>query len=246
MSKAPMNLKEQLHALVQVQELDLKIDQLKTQKSNLPLELKALDDSTRKLSLTAESKKAAMVEMEKANRQSTAAQELNQDRIQRAEAKIAASVTSPRDLQAAQREMDQLKKVSETLNTQKAKTQLDFESAKKAFEGVQAEIDKIKDQRASQEAEISARENKIDGNLAELMNARKGAIDGIGAPLLTWYDRVRGARAGIGIAPAVSGSCRGCNRMVPPQMYNELQKYKEQISCPTCHRILYVPSAPKA
>jgi predicted nucleic acid-binding Zn-ribbon protein len=243
-SNAPMNLKEQLLALVQVQELDLKIDQLKSQKKALPLELKSLDDSARKLTQAAEIKKAVMSEMEKAHRQSSAAQELNQDRIQRAESKIAASVTSPRDLQAAQREMDQLKKVSETLNTQKAKTQLDLESAKKAYDSTEGEIQKIKDQRAAQEAEIAAREKQIDASLSELMSHRKGAIGGIGAPLLTWYDRVRGARAGIGIAPAVAGSCRGCNRMVPPQMYNELQKFKEQISCPTCHRILYVPSAP--
>jgi predicted nucleic acid-binding Zn-ribbon protein len=33
--------------------------------------------------------------------------------------------------------------------------------------------------------------------------------------------------------------CDGCHMSIPPQLYNELQKSNELITCPSCSRIIY-------
>ena len=66
---------------------------------------------------------------------------------------------------------------------------------------------------------------------------------GVEVRLLNQYERIRGARAGLGITAAVGGRCRACNMMVPPQLFNELQRGSALHSCPSCNRILYAMSS---
>ena len=77
----------------------------------------------------------------------------------------------------------------------------------------------------------------IDSLLAE----RAQFCSQVDQKILVQYDRVRGARGGIGIVPAVAGRCKGCNMMVPAQLYNEVQRALTLHSCPSCHRLLFVP-----
>ena len=39
------------------------------------------------------------------------------------------------------------------------------------------------------------------------------------------------------------GTCRGCNRQIPPQMAIILVRANTIENCPNCNRIIYVPEA---
>ncbi len=55
------------------------------------------------------------------------------------------------------------------------------------------------------------------------------------------YEAIRSKRGGTGIAPVKDETCQGCYIHIPPQVYIQLKKGTEElISCPHCHRILYV------
>ena len=57
----PLPLREQLRALEHLQELDLKIDNLKRNKDALPTPLKTLDDSLNKLKTALQCKRKSIV-----------------------------------------------------------------------------------------------------------------------------------------------------------------------------------------
>ncbi|MBI5969871.1 MAG: hypothetical protein HY884_01810 [Deltaproteobacteria bacterium] len=60
------------------------------------------------------------------------------------------------------------------------------------------------------------------------------------------YENIRAKRAGIGLALVKNEACQACNIHIPPQVYILLKKgVDELMTCPHCHRILYVENNAK-
>ena len=53
---------------------------------------------------------------------------------------------------------------------------------------------------------------------------------------------IAGRRPGKAVVAAHQGMCTGCNMMLPPQLYNELQLDLKILQCTTCQRILFYES----
>ncbi|MDA8165111.1 MAG: C4-type zinc ribbon domain-containing protein [Desulfobacteraceae bacterium] len=87
--------------------------------------------------------------------------------------------------------------------------------------------------RADQQA---AELNDKKGKIAKVRDEKAGEV----APtLLRKYEMLRQRRNGTAIAPVLNGVCRGCNMNIPPQLYIELQKAQQLLSCPTCNRLMF-------
>jgi predicted nucleic acid-binding Zn-ribbon protein len=101
-------------------------------------------------------------------------------------------------------------------------------------------------------AELAAAEKEIAGQVEELKTAiaaqraeREELAQRIDSSLRARYDMIFARRQGIAVAEVKpvnkDGKCSGCQRLLPPQMYNEiLRKEDYQIHfCPSCQRILF-------
>lgn len=238
----PLPLKEQLKALEQIQEIDLQIDNLKKNKGTLPGALKALDDKLAKMKGTISIKKVALAEIEKTQRQTSAATDLNRDRVTRSTARLE-SVANSQEFQAAQKEIEQLKKQKESLDEQIKKAGTDAESVNKELADLDAQQAKFQEERDTQAQALTGQSGKLEEEIAALLADRGKHMPKVDPRTLAQYDRVRPARAGLGIVPAIAGRCKGCNMMVPPQQFNEIVRGSTLHACPSCHRILFVPSA---
>jgi predicted nucleic acid-binding Zn-ribbon protein len=242
----PLPLREQLKALEHLQEIDLKIDSLKKNRGALPAQIKALDDGVAKLRLSTEQKKNSILEIEKAQKQTSAAQDLNRDRLTRANSKLEA-VANSQEFQAANKEIDQLKKLNTSLEEQSNRAKVDTETLNKTVVELTTQLDKLSGERDSQVAQLTTTGSKLDADIKSLSAERTQHLNGVEPRLLTQYDRIRNARAGLGIVPAVGGRCKGCNMMVPPQLFIEIQRASQLHQCPSCNRLLYIagPIQPK-
>ncbi len=230
---------EQMKALESLQELDLKIDRVKKDRTGIPAALKTLDDQLNKVKHTAQLKTHAIGELEKVQRQTQAALDLNKDRLGRSEGRLE-GVQNTTEFQAASKEIEQLRKLNTTLGEQGKKTVSDIENANKDLATINGQLETLKSERDAQASTLKNQNADLEGELARLDTERKGYTQQIEPKTLTLYDRVRGARAGVGMAPAIAGRCQACNMMVPPQHYNEIQKGLSLQSCPSCHRILFI------
>ena len=119
------------------------------------------------------------------------------------------------------------------------------------MEGADPRVARIKELTALIEAgrkELREAEIEIAGQAEELKTAiaRKrqerdrlsAAIDPV---LLQRYAVIYNRRAGMAVAQAKLGTCQGCRMRLPPQLYNEIQKFQEIHFCPNCQRILSFP-----
>lgn len=233
-------LGEQLKNLERLQEVDLQIDNLKKNQNSLPAVLKTLDESLGKLHTEGEAKKNALGEIEKVQKQTRAALDLNRDRLARSNTRIE-SVQNSQEFQAINKEIDQLKKLNGSLEEQLKKSDFEAEGIRKEVGEISTKVEGLQSERATQAAQVSGQTNKLESEISTLSSQRAQFSSSVEARILNQYNRIRSARGGLGVVPAVNGRCKGCNMMVPPQLYNELRKAIELHTCPSCHRILFAP-----
>ena len=74
---------------------------------------------------------------------------------------------------------------------------------------------------------------------------REGVVKTIPASLVKKFTILREQRRGQALAIARDGYCMGCNMHLPPQLYNNLYKNEELLTCPHCQRILILKLQPK-
>ena len=100
----------------------------------------------------------------------------------------------------------------------------------------------LKQERAQVEAEkVQARE-RTAGDQAEL-DQLKAERDGLAGQMtrdvLAAYERIRKLRRGIAVAEAVDGRCSQCHMSIRPQLFQDLKRGQQVMSCESCSRILY-------
>ena len=94
---------------------------------------------------------------------------------------------------------------------------------------------KYEEERKKLEAQIAA----IDTDFAEWEQKRVDLKKKVDSGLLAKYEKIKNRNNGIGVISVWKAVCNGCHMNIPPQLYNELQKSSDLISCPNCNRIIY-------
>jgi predicted nucleic acid-binding Zn-ribbon protein len=232
------SVEEKLAALVLLQKVDCKLDELQILKGELPMEVKDLEDEIEGLNA-----RKLRVEEEINGIQEFIAQK--KEGIKEAEAlvkkyeKQSDNVKNNREFEAINKEIEMQtlevklceKHIKDATEEIEEKARL-LESAKKAvatkennLAGKKSELDKIINETEKEEKQY----NK------EAAEARSHADE----RLLASYDRIRkNYRNGLAVVPVERDSCGGCFHAIPPQRQSEIKLRKKVIVCENCGRIL--------
>ena len=100
---------------------------------------------------------------------------------------------------------------------------------------------KHEDEKKIHEDDISA----IDADTLVWTKKRDELQKSIPAELLAHYEKVKKRNNGVGVIPVWKAVCNGCHMNIPPQLYNELQRSSELLTCPNCNRIMYYQNQDK-
>jgi len=94
---------------------------------------------------------------------------------------------------------------------------------------------------STRRAEAAALRQELDAEAS----AREALAQGMDPALRAKYEQIFERRGGSAVVAALDYMCTGCRMRIPPQFYNELQKFRDIRQCPNCHRILFWrPPAP--
>ena len=86
--------------------------------------------------------------------------------------------------------------------------------------------------------EVGGESEEADKEIGSYAGDRASIVSNIQPPLLSRYNKIR-TRYNDAIVTVTNGHCTSCNVSLPPQMYIQVQKGLELISCPSCQRLLY-------
>ena len=81
--------------------------------------------------------------------------------------------------------------------------------------------------------------NAVDADVANWEQKRIDLQKNVPDDLLVRYERIKKRNKGVGVTSVWKAVCNGCHMNIPPQLYNELQRSDEMLSCPNCNRIMY-------
>jgi predicted nucleic acid-binding Zn-ribbon protein len=229
--------------LLDVQELDARIDQLRHRLATLPEteELAALaaeraqvDGRVRDLQieiddLTREQKKAdADVEQVKARRVR------DQDRMDRG------LVSNPKDLERMQQELVSLARRISELEDTELEVMERLESAQTDQTRLHARLTEIDARAAALTESRDARAGEATGQMAAATDERTLTAQGLPADLLTLYEKIRAQKGGVGAAALVRRRCTGCSLDLTAADLGAIAKASpdEVLRCEECNRIL--------
>ena len=232
------SVEEKLIAVLTLQKIDSKIDEIKTLKGELPMEVKDLEDEVEGLQTRINNIDAEIESINTFITDKTEGKKEAQALIKKYE-KQQDNVKNNREFEAINKEME-MQELEVKLNDKHIKD-ANFELKERAAQRTKTEekIADVEDALKSKKAELEkiiAETEKEERQLAAKSDAAKEKVD---ERLLSAYDRIRHSyKNGLAVVPIVRDSCGGCFNVIPPQRQSEIRQRKKIIVCEHCGRVL--------
>lgn len=231
-------VEEKLHALFTLQQIDAKINEIKTIRGELPMEVRDLEDELEGLKTRIAHLEQDLADAEQVIANYKAAKKEAEAQVKKYE-KQQDNVKNNREFDALSKEIE-MAKLESQLNEKRAKDYVETVSAKQtALEEAQKNI---KDKEKFLKTKKSELENVISETEAEEFELNEQANEArvtIEERLLMGYDKIRrNYKNGLAVVTVQRDACGGCFNRIPPQRQIEIRQHRKVILCEHCGRIL--------
>jgi predicted nucleic acid-binding Zn-ribbon protein len=235
-----LSIPEQIRALEKLAQIDAELKDLQDQHAQERATLDGLKSGISRLDEKLGLDGSALAVMDKARGELIQDVRNMNQQLEHSREKLGRSRTE-RESNAAQRELEELRKLVRDREEEIGKLTADAESARQQNEATQAEHKRLLDDLNSREGAISSKLGEVDRALQAKQAERDGAIKQLPPQLYRRYDMIRSKR-GTGIAQTTDGTCKACHMALPPQLFHRLRREPTLDQCPSCNRIIYFAS----
>lgn len=230
-------MENKLRRLYELQQIDLRLDELEELKGDLPSEIQKLEENhsalSNRLAALEEVMRTAFSERDSADTDIIALKE-KMEKYKKQQF----AVRNNREYDALTREMDsaaetiaRLEKTMEALETKATVARTGIEELKKQVEDLDAQLEEKRT--ALEEVSKSTEEEEL-----QFRHKRDKVLVHVTKPDLVAYERIRRAKKGKAVVPVKRGACGGCFARVTPQKLLELRQNNKIYQCEHCGRIL--------
>lgn len=231
-------MREQIEILVSLQNVDREI----REKSSVK-EVLLAENQKREEGLQAKKIEVALLKAEWAERdklQQDKEQVLQEKGRKVMETRMRMSrIKNIKELQALQREVDQIKLSNAQLEEELITILEDLETRAASLKEKEEELKKLEEGWKEKRGEIETQAAEIEQAVTEAAAARQAIAVRLNGDLIERYELIFSRREGMAVVAVSEGICQGCYMNIPPQLGNEIMKSERLILCPSCHRILY-------
>lgn len=102
-------------------------------------------------------------------------------------------------------------------------------------------LQELKESQAARREELAARQADAEERMRDAQAARDEAALEVPKPLRMKYDRIRQGRAPLALYPLHAGACGHCFTAVPMHRRQEIQNASELVVCEACGVLVYDP-----
>jgi predicted nucleic acid-binding Zn-ribbon protein len=227
-----------LERLVELQRLDSEIAEVEAAAAAIPGVIRRIEEQLMKAKAALDAVTAETDRMMKLRRQQERELEEVTDQLKKRQSRLF-EIKTNQEYSAVLKEIEGLKHKVSVLEEAilVLLDQIEVELKARAEEEQRVRSSEAEALRDTQRKEAELRQ--LRGRLSELQGARKGRSKNVELSLLQQYLRLLKSRAGLAVAPVRDGSCEGCHVALTPQLYNEVRRNEEILTCERCGRILY-------
>jgi uncharacterized protein len=229
---------QKLEALVKLQSIDSKLDELKKLRGDLPDEVQDLADEIEGYNTRLQRYEAELKEIEEGNKK-------YKEGIKEAE-KLIKKYSEQQKNVRNNREFDAITKEVELQELEIQLCEKKIKEGKESMQNKKDEIEKTNTLIKERNEHLDNKKKELDDILAEsheeekrLLAEREKASQKIEDKLLKYYERLRGSLSnGLAVVRVVRGAAEGCNIVIPPQKIAEIREKKKIVIDEHSGRIL--------
>lgn len=234
----------ELETLLEVQEHDTVLDQLRHRKATIPERAQLAELEARAVGLRGQMTEAAAARDEVVKQQEGLEADLaaTEKRMKEIEQRLFSPTAGVRDMEAMNDELSSLKRRRSSLEDQVLETLEAREPLDAAVEKLEADLAAIASEIAALGDVIAEAELVIEAEIDVEQAKRDAAATGVSDALMQQYERLRSRLAGIGAARLVGTSCSGCHLTLPATEIDRIKRAAPDafFTCDQCGRILVV------
>jgi predicted nucleic acid-binding Zn-ribbon protein len=228
----------QLSALIELQEVNLRIYELGARLKVIPDEQRALEEVLERAKEGLEAVRSELGDQEKGRRQA----ELQVEALREQLTKYKTQQIEVKSNEAYQALLHEIAYAEQEI-TRAEDLILD---CMLAVDDQANEVSRAEQELKSKEAEVSAGQEELrksgleaEAEITELKETKLRLLDELPGPLKGLYARIAKARGGTVLAEARDQSCQVCHVKLRPQLFSEIKLNRQIITCESCSRILY-------
>jgi predicted nucleic acid-binding Zn-ribbon protein len=232
--------KAQLTLLIALQQLDLRLHQIKADLGSIPAQL---EQSRQSLSQTESALQQTNRRIEDLTQQRRARErdlEVQEDRVNKLKARTT-EIKTNKEYHAHLAEIETAKTEIRKIEDDLLVLMEQMETARS--EAVQSEsLYKTAQARFSQtQTQLETHTKTLEEELASHQAERSHLTQQMDAQLLRDYEHLKSAKKDAVVVPVRNGCCGGCSLQIQPQLVAEVKRQEKILTCSYCQRMLYWP-----
>ncbi len=233
----PTPVAKRIDALVKLQEVDSKLDELRKIKGDLPEEVQDLEDE-----IAGYQTRIEKFEVEKKSFDDIEATQNNSIKehkklIEKYEEQHK-DVRNDREFQAIAREIENQQLDIRLAEKAVRDTQYKIERKQKQIEETTATLEERRKDLNNKKDELDSIVKESEEEEAKLMKEREKRMKNVADTLYLSYERIReNARNGLAVVNVKRNACGGCFNIVPPQRQVDIKEKKKLVVCEHCGRV---------
>jgi predicted nucleic acid-binding Zn-ribbon protein len=231
-------MREQLKKLRELQQIDLQLDELGTQKKTILDRLDQNKGFLQKLVDDLEGQKSELAEIRALQEQKQEDLKEIQDQHLKRKKRLQ-TVSSTKEFSAVEKEIEVLKKSVEQTEEELLHLGEVVENTQLSINEKEEKVNQLRNSISQDEQEASGELSNLDARLNALKSGEQESREVVSKRVLYKYDFIRSRRPGLAVVGARDGHCEGCFMALPAQLYIEVQRGETLVICPSCQRILY-------
>jgi predicted nucleic acid-binding Zn-ribbon protein len=233
---------EQLNLLIQLQEIDGKLRALVDQKKRLPEILAEFERRRAANQANLDEVKDNLQIAQKNKRDRDQDLEIEVQKVEKLKAHTS-GIKNNKEYQALLKEIEAAEQANKVIED-------DILSLMEKIDAASASIVVAEKHSRAEEEALQAEQQKIESeftkteeDLKSIEQSRQDFVTRIEPMVYARYQKLIGTKAGIAITEVRGESCSGCYMSIPPQVFVNVKKNENIITCPNCGRILYFKDA---
>lgn len=235
---SPSDLTAKVEALLQLQENEREAASLQSALQDVPRRLSLLHTQLEEFKARIAQSEARISDLQKAYREHEAETQSIQARIEKSNEKLK-TVKTNKEYQAGLQEIEDLSRLQSGVEDKMLECLEAIDEAEATAAAEQQGVADFSRQMEAEKAQVERESAAMKQKLEQLLDRHEQVVAAIDSELLKKYEQTKQFTGAVVVAAVKASICQGCNMNIPPQMYNELQRFDRLLFCPHCERIIY-------